>query len=572
MIGSLCGARADPPPPLARDVRPRDSSEISIWIGTGVCTMNKSFRIATGLAALGLISACQPADEEPGGPRPLPAASTLPGKPAHPSMLIAETDSMPAPVVAYCGMCHAVPHPGVLTTASWPKQLEDMWVLLEVKRGVVVSDQHRQETDDYYMQQAPKAFEVLPDDSVKTDHFRRISIARPLEKIDPGDRKSWPQVANVNFVDLDQDGRLDVLVADMQYQLVAWLHHENGRGMETPLAGWGNVEGFKAPCHTEAFDYDGDGDLDIVVAILGQLPPTDWMLGHVVLLINDGQQKFEPIILLKETARVADVRPADLDGDGDWDFAVAMFGMSETGQVAWLEQVRPGEFQLNPLLERNGCSHIPVGDLNDDGRPDIVAAVTQEFEKLVAFVNVGGGTFEHKVLFEALNPGFGTSGIELVDLDGDEDLDILFTNGDGFENAQAKPYHGVQWLENVGEFQFEYHELTRFYGAYSANAGDLDLDGDMDIVVASCFMSSSHEDWEDLPRQGMIWLENDGGMQFTRHAITDYPTHVVSTDLADMTGDGKPDIIAGGMNVFPPFPPPHLMSRVALWVNVIPAE
>ena len=534
--------------------------------------MNKSFRVATGLAVLVLICDCKSADEVPGDPRPLPAASRLPGKPAHPSILIAEPDSMPASAVTYCGMCHAVPHPGVLTRASWPQQLEDMWELLEKKRGVVVSDQHRQETHAYYMQRSPKAFEVLPGDTVKTEFFRPVSIARPLEKINPSDRKSWPQVANVNFVDLDQDGKMDVLAADMQYHLLAWLHHEHGRGMETPLAGGGNVEGFKAPCRTEAFDYDGDGDLDIVVAILGQLPPTDLMLGHVVLLINDGEQKFEPITLLKETARVADVRPADLDGDGDWDFAIAMFGMSETGQVAWLEQVRLGEFQLNPLSERNGCSHIPIGDLNDDGLPDLVATVTQEFEELVAFINMGGGTFERKVLFEALNPGFGTSGIELVDLDRDDDLDILFTNGDGFDNADAKPYHGVQWLENVGEFQFEYHELTRFYGAYSANAGDLDLDGDMDIVVASCFMSSSHKYWKDLPRQGMIWLENDGAMRFTRHAITDYPAHVVSTDLDDMTGDGKPDIIAGGMNVFPPFPPPHLMSRVTLWINVIPTE
>ena len=473
---------------------------------------------------------------------------------------------MPAPVVTYCGMCHAVPHVAVLTKALWPRRLEEMWKLLEENKGVLVSEEHRAQTDEYYLTNAPKDFELLPDDTLSAVHFRRASISRPLIDIDPRDWRSWPKVANVNFVDLDQDGQLDVLAADAQYHLLAWLHMKDGKGTETPLAR------FKVPVHTEAFDFDFDGDLDIIVAVLGEITPTDDLLGHVVLLINDGNQNFEPIVLLKETPRVADVQPADLDGDGDWDFAIAMFGMWETGKVVWLEQISPGEFQLNPLSERNGCSHIPIGDLNKDGRPDIIAMVTQEFEEIVAFINVGGGAFERKVLFEALNPGFGSSGIELVDLDRDDDLDILFTNGDDFSGTYAKPYHGVQWLENLGNFQFEYHELTRFYGAYGANAGDLDLDGDLDIVVTSCFMSSSHEYWEDLPRQGLIWLENDGAQNFTRHAITDYPAHVISTDLGDMTGDGKPDIVAGGMNVFPPFPPPELMNRVTLWINVIPSE
>ena len=362
-----------------------------------------------------------------------------------------------------------------------------------------------------------------------------------------------------------------MLVADAQYNVLAWLHRENGKGTETPLAGLLNIDGFKAPCHTETFDYDHDGDLDIVVAVIGQLSPTDELLGHLVLLINDGNQVFEPVVLLKETDRIADVRPADLDGDGDWDFALGMFGNTYTGKIAWLEQVRPGEFVLNPLSDRNGCSHVPVGDLNNDGLPEVVALITQGYEEIVAFINVGGGRFEHKVLFEALNPGFGSSGLVLVDLDQDDDLDLLYTNGDGFDKADAKPYHGVQWLENLGNFQFEYHELVRFYGAYSANAADMDLDGDLDVVVASCFMSSSHKYWGDLPRQGMIWMENDGEQNFTRRAITDYPSHVVSTDLGDMTGDGKPDIVAGGMNVFPPFPPPDLMARVTLWINRIPS-
>ena len=151
-----------------------------------------------------------------------------------------------------------------------------------------------------------------------------------------------------------------------------------------------------------------------------------------------------------------------------------------------------------------------------------------------------------------------------------DDLDILYTNGDGFDGTDAKPYHGVQWLENKGGLEFAYHDLPRFYGAYSADAVDMDGDGDLDVVAANCFMSSAHKYWENLPRHGMIWLENDGHQRFRRHAITEDPSHLITTDGGERDGDGRPDIVGGGMHVFPPFPPAEKVGRVSLWVNKLP--
>ncbi len=62
----------------------------------------------------------------------------------------------------------------------------------------------------------------------------------------------------------------------------------------------------------------------------------------------------------------------------------------------------------------------------------------------------------------------------------------------------------------------------------------------------------------------MIWFENDGSMNFTRHNITSNPTHLLSLDAGDMDGDGWTDFVSGGMHLYPP---DDRRSRIVLWKN-----
>lgn len=94
--------------------------------------------------------------------------------------------------------------------------------------------------------------------------------------------------------------------------------------------------------------------------------------------------------------------------------------------------------------------HVPTCDLDGDGRLDFVASVSQHQETVFAFLNRGEGKIEKQKLWSAEDPSFGSSGLELVDLDDDGDLDVLGTCGDTFDNKHVKPYHGVYWLENRG--------------------------------------------------------------------------------------------------------------------------
>jgi hypothetical protein len=292
---------------------------------------------------------------------------------------------------------------------------------------------------------------------------------------------------------------------------------------------------------------------------VGSDVPTDDLAGSVVLLTGADSLHFEASTLLENVGRVADVRPGDFDQDGDLDFVVAIFGFLKEGEIGWLEQTAGGTYRYHRLSDKQGGVNVVPADLNDDGRLDFIALISQQYEEVIAFVNEGGGRFSERILFKADSPTFGSSGIELVDLDLDGDADILYTNGDAFDlsTPMIRRYHGVQWLENQGDYQFVFHDLLRLYGAYRAVPGDLDADGDVDIVVTSLI-----SDWSNPDRMSILWLENDGRQQFTAHGIGNAPTSIITAAVADLDQDGRLDIVTGSMHMSPSDP---RRGRVTLW-------
>ena len=244
--------------------------------------------------------------------------------------------------------------------------------------------------------------------------------------------------------------------------------------------------------------------------------------------------------------------PADFDGDGDQDLVVAVFGWHKAGEVLIMEnrssRTNPAqpEFVTTTIDLRHGAIHVPVADLNGDGRPDFVAVFGQEHETVDAFLNEGSGRFARKSVFQAPHPAFGSSGIELVDLDRDGDLDVLLTNGDVMDAPLLRPDQGVRWLENRGVFPFEVHELATLYGAHRAVASDLDGDGDLDIAACSFLPPSSFGSYRQQEKlDAVVILEQTRPGIFARHPLEtvhcDHPT----LDLGDFDGDGAIDLVVG---------------------------
>ncbi len=370
------------------------------------------------------------------------------------------------------------------------------------------------------------------------------------------DYEEKPMISHVVVEDLDEDGLLDVIVSDALDNSVSWIRqYPEDVYKEVVLA-----EDLIAPAHVQVKDFDGDGDKDMLVAVLGLLYPSNDKIGSIVLLENNGAFKFEKKVIIERIARVADVRAGDLDGDGDMDLAAAQFGYDD-GETRWMENLGNGEFKTHMLQNLSGPINVELVDIDDDGDLDIISLVSQEWEEIYCYVNDGTGSFRMKLLWGSDNEDFGSSGIFLYDLNLDGRLDILYANGDAFDYIppQGKPWHGLQWFENKGDLDFEYHRICDLVGAYSLRPADVDHDGDLDLFAVSAFNI-----WEDLEAQSFIWLENVGEMEYVKRDITNDPTHLIVLEPGDFNGDGLMDFVTGGMYPYPPF---DRMSRVSLWIN-----
>lgn len=430
-------------------------------------------------------------------------------------------------VQKYCGACHAPPPPELMPKRSWPYVIEEMASLAQKQfETPFISKEHIKDITAFYYGTAPEALPRLPNSHVLSDKL--VFGAGVI-----GRRSTMPLIVNIHPVELLDDSAHEFLICDGETDEVSLLTIGKKSWNEKVLAKVG------LPSHTEVIDFDGDGDKDILVASLGVMfPQTGQYAGKLFLLKQTAEGEFTTHILLDKVGRVSDARALDIDNDGDLDIAVAVFGGDVNGALGWLENHK-GKFIKRSLLEKGGALNISPVDLNQDGKIDFISYLSQEHEMVVAFINRGKGEFEQIELWKATHPMVGVTSVQLVDMDKDRDIDILFSNGDANDyQYDPKPYHGVQWLENKGNYQFEYHDIGRFYGAAIARAGDLDGDGDLDVVA-----SSWNNYWEDPQRKSLIWYENDGKQNFQRRDILNRPKNIAALALSDITGDGRLDII-----------------------------
>jgi hypothetical protein len=467
-------------------------------------------------------------------PAPTPPSAAPPGS--------AALAALGSRVGEACGRCHRAPPPDSLPRARFAEKVPEMRGMPLPPGVAPLTDEELAAAAAWYAATAPEALEAPP--AIVDEPRLRFEVTGHTP---PGlEGQPIPAVAHLRFLALSDPRRLDLLACELRtrhlFLLAPWAPPEQRRFRLL-------ARELVYPCRTEPVDLDQDGLGDLLVAGLGGINPGNEEQGAALWLRQTPQRAFEKRPLATGLARPTDVRAADLDQDGDLDLAVSAFGWRGPGRLLLLEQ-RPGAggpaWEPHALDDRDGFIHVEPWDLDQDGRVDLVALLAQEHEQVLAFLNRGQWRFEARVLHQAPHPAWGSSGLQRVDLDGDGDEDLLLSNGDALDDGLIKPYHGVAWLERRGPLQFAWRRIAAFPGCERALAGDLDGDGDLDVVAVAFLPQLPPREWEQRGLASVVWVERlaDGAWAAPR-ALERGRCYHPALALGDYDQDGALDLAVG---------------------------
>ncbi|CAN5303995.1 VCBS repeat-containing protein [soil metagenome] len=449
------------------------------------------------------------------------------------------TEASSEAVHKMCAACHAYPAPDTFPRSAWRKEVKQGFDFFLADPSLRFPYPSLESVVRYYENRAPSS---LPAPSRAPNAPARVRFEP--EAVPSTKGTGAPGAAYVGLVHLFHKDKLDILVCDaINKQILVLSPYESSPAWKVIASGFTSA-------HAEVVDLDGDGINDVLLACLGHFYATDDFVGSVVWLKGAKDHTFAPQVLLDGIGRVADVRAAHFFGTSKFDLVVAEFGWHQKGGILLLENQTTDwskpQFKSHLVDNRHGATHVPVADLNGDGKPDFVALLSQEHESVIAFLNEGGGKFRKELIYAAPSPSFGCHGIQVVDLDKDGSLDVILANGDSLDAPFIlKPYHGLTWLKNLGSYPFTPQRLTDCYGAGSPITADFDGDGRLDIAIVSFLPGDSFPTRvaDRLDSVALLMQVEKG--KFVRQSVETGICDHLTCAAGDLNGNGKPDLVIG---------------------------
>jgi len=179
-----------------------------------------------------------------------------------------------------------------------------------------------------------------------------------------------------------------------------------------------------------------------------------------------------------------------------------------------------------------------VVDLDLDLKPDVLTAGSGNGGEIRWWRNTGNGNFSASLIATQITNPRSVRGGD-IDLDGDIDIIAALYGSDQ-----------VTWWENDGSQNFTRHDIANgFDGAHTVELCDLDKDGDIDVLCCEFDNSAAMSD--------VAWWENDGQQNWTKHTVSSRFQQATFVYGADMDNDGDNDLIACG----------ELNGEVVWWEN-----
>ena len=259
---------------------------------------------------------------------------------------------------------------------------------------------------------------------------------------------------SVRVSDLNADGRLDVVVANMSSNSVGVLLG-NGDGTLQAQQSLGVPGGATS---VVVADFNADGKLDLATCA-----------SSVSVLLGNGDGTFQSSRTVSVSGYALEV--VDLNGDAKPDLVVAN---PDTGKIVALLGRGDGTFQnAGSFAAGGGCYFLAVSDVNNDTHPDVVVTNYTTANTASVLLGNGDGTFQSPRAFAV---GAQPGRLALADLNLDGNADIVAVNNSS---------NDISLLLGNGDGTFQNQQrFAAGYFPHGVTVADLDADGVQDVLVA----------------------------------------------------------------------------------------
>jgi hypothetical protein len=363
--------------------------------------------------------------------------------------------------------------------------------------------------------------------------------------IDPG------YAETVAVADINRDGKLDIISAESWYEAPQWTKH--------PLRQIDYTNGYIDNFSDLAVDVDGDGWTDIVQC--------SYFAHNIVWLRNPGRSGGPwKVTEIDNSGPTEFAFLVDLNNDGK---ALELLPEFDRPNVpaAWFE-LKQGQWVKHVVAQQSYGHGIGVGDLNGDGRNDILTP--KGWLEAPSDVSSAGDWEFHPTDWGAkpIAPA-GPSTDETVHSSRPVAfgyMHVLDINGDGRKDVLAGMAHdyGLAWYEQTADHRWVQHVIDSSWSqAHASVLADVDGDGQPDLITGKRYFAHNGSDPGEREPVGVYWYQwrlvtpstqpgvrkpTNGGVEWIRH-IVDYGGRMgagVQTVAIDIDGDGDLDIISAG--------------------------
>lgn len=277
-------------------------------------------------------------------------------------------------------------------------------------------------------------------------------------------------------------------------------------------------------------DLDGDGDNDL---IMNGLDPGR----NTAMYLNDGSGIFTEVLDLpfpEASSGVTILKDLDADGDLDLFFSGIGFSIGDFAHI-YLNDGSGGFTQeANPAIPQFSGKGAAIGDVDNDGDPDILISAMDTNGDFVAdmYLNDGNAHFTPSGNTVFIPVKFAS--VALIDVENDGDADVFISGVQENENALTRLYI------NDGTGNFSADDANEFVQleADDVDVLDSDNDGDFDLLLSGR---------TNLSEIRTILYINNGDGQFTESATANFQQTFAGTNAsADLDNDGDQDIVVIG--------------------------